>query len=89
MNVTAINVFIEIDGKQYIAPVTAESAELFIGMLPAFQSGKQSSTQLVPLHDDIAKHLLAMRRALLDRFQHLEAEKRKAKNKSTNLEGAL
>ena len=45
MNVTAINVFIEIDGKQYIAPVTAESAELFIGMLPAFQSGKITSAR--------------------------------------------
>lgn len=89
MSITAINVFIEMDGKQFIAPVQEGAADLFLGMLATCQSGNSSSTRLVPLHDDIAKHLLAARRAIVDRIQFLEAEKQKAMNKKSNAEGGM
>ena len=69
MTITAINVFVEVDGKQHIAFIDGEAASLFIGMLGAFQSGQPKNAKLVPLHDDVAKHLIETRRALLKRIE--------------------
>lgn len=69
MAVTAINVFVEVDGKQYIAVIDAAMAPMFIGMLGAFQKGQQSAASLIPLHDDVAEHLLNTRRALQARIE--------------------
>ena len=69
MAITAINVFIEVDGKQYIAPIRADAADLFMGMLGAFQKDENQRATLIPLHDDVSKHLIATRRALLKRIE--------------------
>ena len=69
MAITAINVLVEVDGKQHIAPIRAEAADLFMGMLGAFQKEGAAGATLVPLHDDVAKHLIATRRALLKRIE--------------------
>ena len=75
MAITAINLFIEVDGKQYIAPIRADAADLFMGMLGAFQKDATKGATLIPLHDDVSEHLIATRRALLKR---IEAQKGQA-----------
>lgn len=69
MTITAINVFVEVDGKQHIAIIDADMAPMFMGMLGAFQKGQQDCATLIPLHDDVAEHLLNLRRALLARIE--------------------
>ena len=64
MHITAINVFIEADGKQHIALIDPEMSDMFVGMLGAFQKGQRDGVTLVPLQDDAAEHLLNVRRAL-------------------------
>lgn len=39
MNIEAISVFLKIDGRVVLAPIASKSAQLFVGMLPAFQEG--------------------------------------------------
>ena len=81
MAITAINVFIEVDGKQHIAPIRAEAADLFIGMLGAFQKDATKGATLIPLHDDVSKHLIATRRALLKR---INAQRAQAQEEQSN-----
>lgn len=69
MTITAINVFVEVDGKQHIAIIDADMAPMFMGMLGAFQKGQQDGATLIRLHDDVAEHLLNLRRALLARIE--------------------
>jgi hypothetical protein len=73
VTVTAINVFVEMDGKQHIAVIAGEMAPMFMAMLGAFQKGQHDGASLIPLHDDVAEHLLNLRRALLER---IEAQKK-------------
>lgn len=75
MSITAINVFIEMDGKQYIAPIDQEMAGIFMGMLGAYQIDQPSGARLVVLHEDIASHLLQLRRALYERITALQQKK--------------
>ena len=75
MTVTAINVFIELDGKQYIAPIDPEIVRIFMGMLGAYQRDQPSGAQLILLHEDIASHLLQLRRALHERITALQKKK--------------
>lgn len=70
-NVTAINVFVEIDGKQYLTPVKAEMASIFIGMLSAYQ-GRESEVQLYSLPPAVTGKLLETRAAIKT---HLERPK--------------
>lgn len=79
MTITAINVFVEVDGKQHIAFIDGESANLFIGMLGAFQRGQPKNATLVPLHDDVSKHLIATRSALLKRIESQQAKTKEPK----------
>ncbi|WP_315127305.1 hypothetical protein [Comamonas antarctica] len=64
MNVTAINVFIEVDGKQTIAFINKDSVEMFIGMLPAFQTDQPKAAKLQVLPEQVALRLQATRQAL-------------------------
>lgn len=75
MTITAINVFIEVDGKQHIALIDPQMSSMFIGMLGAFQKGQCDRVTLIPLHDDVAEHLLNTRRALLARIEAQKAGK--------------
>lgn len=79
MNITAINVFVEVDGKQHIAFIDGESANLFIGMLGTFQRGQPKQATIVPLHDDVSKHLIATRRALLKQIKAKQAKTKEPK----------
>ena len=65
-DITAINVFIEVDGLQCIALIDPEKKDLFMGMLAAFQRGESSTASLSPLPETAASHLIELRRALLD-----------------------
>lgn len=73
-NVTAINVFIEIDGKHCIALIDPGKAEIFLGMLPAFQHGEKQSAELVTLPDTVTEHLLNTRRAILEHVQRTQRQ---------------
>lgn len=74
-NVTAINVFIEVDGKQCIAPIYEPMAPMFIGMLGAYQHDQPKDARLIKLPDDVAEHLLNARRALQAHFDAARAKK--------------
>lgn len=64
--VTAINVFVEIGGKQHIAILDHRMAQTFLGTLGACQSGHPNGARLTILPDEVSEHLLATRRALVD-----------------------
>ncbi|MCO5339274.1 hypothetical protein [Delftia tsuruhatensis] len=70
MTITAINVFIEMDGKQCIAFINPEMAEVFVGMLPAMQTGQPKHAVLRPLPPSVAEPLQQTRAAL---YEHLMA----------------
>lgn len=62
-DVTAINVFVEIDGKQCIALIDPEKSMLFMGMLAAFQSEASNKATLTALPECVVTPLLDTRRA--------------------------
>lgn len=74
MTVTAINVFIEVDGQQCIAMIDTAMASYFMHILPAFQKSQPEAIRLVSLPDEVTAHLLDLRRTFL---AHLEAVKAK------------
>ncbi len=65
--ITAINVFVEIGGKQCIAIIDPQMAPMFMGMLGAYQSGQPDAARLSVLPDEVSGHLLAARQAIADR----------------------
>lgn len=73
MNITAINVFIEVDGKQCIAFINPEMAEVFVGMLPAMQTGQPKHAVLRPLPPSVAAPLEQVRAALYDHLMKPKA----------------
>lgn len=76
--ITAINVFVEIGGMQHIAILDPRMAQIFLGMLGAYQSGQPNIARLTTLPDDVSEHLLATRRALADHIaakQHIHPSK--------------
>lgn len=66
MTITAINVFIEIDGKQCIALIDPEMVGMFMGMLPSFQGFTDMSkgAKLTLLPPSAVEPLLETRRAI-------------------------
>ena len=75
MQVTAINVFIEVDGKQCIAFIDADKAELFMGLLGAFQKDVPKRAVLTPLSPKTTQHLIETRMALLESIKEAKAKK--------------
>lgn len=78
MAITAINVFVEVDGKQCIAVINPAMSGLFIGMLGAYQSGQPNVARLSTLPDSATKHLIATRKAIIDHVERAQAQKVKA-----------
>ena len=64
--ITAVNVFFEIDGKQMMAFINPEVANLFLAMLPAVQTNQPKEPQLYEVPAAVAKHLQDARSALYD-----------------------
>lgn len=66
-NITAVTVVVEVDGQVCLAPINADAALAFVGMLPAFQGTKTSGAATLyrlPPHlaahaADFGKHLSA------------------------------
>lgn len=54
-----VAVYVVIDGKVCLAPIDAESAEAFVAMLSAFQTGRPKGTRLIPMPDLVARHVQA------------------------------
>lgn len=63
-NIEGISVFVQINGEFCLAPIAAESAEIFAGMIAAFQSGASKETRLIRLPADVARHVQAAGRAI-------------------------
>ena len=59
MNITGISVYIEVDGRQCFAPIKPECAELFVGMLPAFQALGDGKARMIKLPGSVWKHVRA------------------------------
>lgn len=66
MNITAINVFIEVDGKQCIALIDPQMTGIFMGMLPSFQNIPEldKGPKLSLLPPSVVEPLLETRRAI-------------------------
>lgn len=54
INIEAIAVYVQIDGKVCLAPIAEESAHMFVQMLPAFQPGLPEKTKLIQMPDAVA-----------------------------------
>lgn len=52
LNITAISVFIEIDGRLCLAPIAPDSAQIFVNMLSAYQSNPEKGVTLYPVPDE-------------------------------------
>lgn len=63
-HVTAISVYLVVDGKLCMAPISPESATMFVGMLPAFQQGQPAAARLIGMPPSVAQHVEAAGRAL-------------------------
>lgn len=74
-NISGISIYIQVDGQLCLAPITAESATLFVGMLPVFQHGQPKEAQLMRLPEEVAKHVAAAGQALA---RHIESQRAKA-----------
>ena len=59
MNIAGISVYIEVDGRQCFAPIKPECAELFIGMLPAFQALDSRKARMIEMPESVWKHVRA------------------------------
>lgn len=77
MTITAINVFVEVDGKQCIALIDPVMSDLFMGMLGAYQRGQPNGARLSTLPDSATKHLIATRKAIIDHVERAKAQKDK------------
>lgn len=51
-NITAISVFIEVDDRLCLAPISPESAQIFVSMLSAYQINPDKGTTLYPVPDE-------------------------------------
>lgn len=78
MEVTAINIFVEVNGKQCIAIIDPAMANMFMGMLGAYQRGQPDVARLSTLPDSVTKHLIATRKAILDHVERAQAQKDQA-----------
>lgn len=78
MTVTAINVFVEVDGQQCLAIIDPAMASSFMHMLPAFQKGQPDDARLSALPDEVAEHLIKLRRTLLERIKAKRTQAQKA-----------
>lgn len=81
MNITAINVFIEIDGKQCAAFISADMADVFVRMLPAMQAGQPEKATLHTLPESVMQPLQQTRKAIWEHFmakQNAKTQKRGA-----------
>lgn len=72
MNITAVNVFIEVDGKQCIALIDPKKVELFVGMLPVAQADGHKNALLHNLPPSVVEPLQRTRVAL---YEYVTARK--------------
>ncbi|WP_315128037.1 hypothetical protein [Comamonas antarctica] len=63
-HVTAISIYVMVDGQLCLAPISPDGAAMFIRMLPAFQPGQPEAAKLVAMPAAVAKHVEAAGRAL-------------------------
>lgn len=84
--ITAINVFIEANGKQYIAIIDPPMADMFVAMLGAYQKGEQSGTTLTTLPDSVTEHLLKTRQAIQNYIEQAREARRNSKRTPTQEE---
>jgi hypothetical protein len=64
MNIEAVSVYLKIDGRVLLAPIAQDKAQLFMGMLPAFQEGQPSQASVYVMPKEVADHVEAAGRAL-------------------------
>lgn len=63
-DVTAISVFLKVNGRLCLAPISPDCAAMFVSMLPAFQHGQPEAAKLVAMPLAVAVHIEAAGRAL-------------------------
>lgn len=79
MNITAINVLIQIDGKEHIALINHEMAEMFVQMLGAFQSSPGNGTSVIPLPTNVVTQIDIMREELFKVFSAARTKAQRCK----------
>lgn len=63
-NIEAVAVIIKVDGRTTLAPIDPAGAQLFVGMIAAFQAGAPKETKLIVLPEHVVQHVEAMSVAL-------------------------
>lgn len=76
-HVTAISVYLMVDGQLCLAPISPESVHMFVGMLPAFQHDQPKTAKLIAMPPAVAQHIEAASRTLAECIanQHAAAPK--------------
>lgn len=69
MNIEAISLFVKIDGRLVLAPIASDKAQLFMGMLSAFQEGSPEKATVYVMPAEVAEHVEAAGRKLSDVLQ--------------------
>lgn len=64
MNIEAVSIYVKIDGRVVLAPIAQAKAQLFMGMLPAFQEGQPSKASVYVMPKEVADHVEAAGRAV-------------------------
>lgn len=65
-HVTAISVYLMVDGQLCLAPISPESVHMFVGMLPAFQHDQPKTAKLIAMPPAVAQHIEAASRTLAE-----------------------
>lgn len=63
-NIEAIAVIVVVDGRHTLAPIDPAAAELFVGMIAAFQAGTPKETRLVALPEPVVEKVQALGAAI-------------------------
>jgi hypothetical protein len=75
MKIDGITLLIAVDGKLCLAPIKAEAAELFVGLLPPLQPGDpEKGTMLLNLPPHLAQMAQELGTALQDHVAKARAQ---------------
>lgn len=54
INIEALALYVRVGGKTFLAPISPERANIFLGMVSAFQTGAPEKTNLIAMPDSVA-----------------------------------
>lgn len=71
-NIQAIAVYIQVDDRLCLAMIDQDKADLFVGMIPAYQSGDNKAALLHFMPESVRVHVAAASMALAKHMEELQ-----------------